>query len=61
MSSQMAEVEVPQEAVKVGLLCGLMKVAPDGVTELTPDGERWLRSWCAEQRASVAATEAGDE
>lgn len=42
----MTTIEVDERAVQVGLALGLMRLADDGVAELTERGEKWLREWC---------------
>lgn len=45
-SDGFAYIDVPQETVAIGLLCGLMHHEGDGVIGLTEKGRTWLHEWC---------------
>jgi hypothetical protein len=40
------EIELDDATVRLGLAMGLMKIAADGVVELTPKESKWLRDYC---------------
>jgi hypothetical protein len=54
-------IDVDERTIKLGLFCGLMRIAEDGVVELTEKGESYLASWLHERpKVDPAATAACD-
>lgn len=47
--------DVPEETVKLGLLLGLMRIADDGIAELTEKGRTYLHEWCQRKIAGAKA------
>jgi len=46
-------IDVPESAIKLGVLLGLIRLASDGVHELTEKGQSYLDEWVASKLAEV--------
>jgi hypothetical protein len=48
--------DVPEETVRLLCLFGHVRLAGEGVYELTDAGRKWLREWCDQRLAEHGAT-----
>lgn len=46
-------IQLDEGTIRIGMTLGLMRLADDGVYELTEKGETWLREYC-ERKLSEA-------
>ena len=42
-------IEVPEEVIAIARIFGLMRIADDGIVELTEKGRVYIHNWCKQQ------------